>query len=296
MRVKVLLDTDIGSDIDDAVCLAYLLAQPRCELMGITTVSGEAERRARLASVLCRVAGRTVPILPGEEHPQRGAQRQPQAQQAEALARWPHDTGFPRGEAIGFLRDTIRRHPGEVVLLPIGPLTNVARLFREAPDTPGLLKALVLMGGRFTTAIPGAPHAEWNIRCDPEAATAVYAAPVRVHRSVGLDVTLRVRMAADAVRQRFEAPLLRPVLDFAEVWFRREPMVTFHDPLAAAAIFREDLCRFVRGQVTVDAAGGADDGVTRWQAVERGPHEVALDVDADAFFREFFSMFPPAAT
>ena len=58
---KILLDTDIGSDIDDAVCLAYLLSQPKCELMGITTVSGEAYERARLASVLCMEAGKKYP-------------------------------------------------------------------------------------------------------------------------------------------------------------------------------------------------------------------------------------------
>ena len=64
MAIKLLLDTDIGGDIDDAVCLAYLLAQPECELLGITTVSGEAEKRAMLASVLCKVAGKHIPIFP----------------------------------------------------------------------------------------------------------------------------------------------------------------------------------------------------------------------------------------
>lgn len=76
MAIKVLLDTDIGSDIDDAVCLAYLLAQPECQLLGITTVSGEAVKRARLASVLCKVAAKLVPIYPGAEAPLLVAQRQ----------------------------------------------------------------------------------------------------------------------------------------------------------------------------------------------------------------------------
>ena len=69
MGIKVLLDTDIGSDIDDAVCLAYLLANPDCELMGITTVSGEAENRARIASAICKNASRDIPIFPGPNHP-----------------------------------------------------------------------------------------------------------------------------------------------------------------------------------------------------------------------------------
>jgi inosine-uridine nucleoside N-ribohydrolase len=61
---KVLLDTDIGTDVDDAVCLAYLLSHPECELLGITTVTGEAVKRASLASVLCKAAGREIPIFP----------------------------------------------------------------------------------------------------------------------------------------------------------------------------------------------------------------------------------------
>ena len=73
----VFLDTDIGSDIDDAFCLAYLLARPDCELIGITTVSGQPQVRARLASALCAVAGRDVPIVPGIAAPLAGADRRP---------------------------------------------------------------------------------------------------------------------------------------------------------------------------------------------------------------------------
>src|SRR5512135_1675688 len=111
MSVKILLDTDIGSDIDDAVCLAYLLANPDCELLGITTVSGQAELRAQLASAVCRAAGQEVPIYPGTETPLLVDQLQKTAQQAAALTQWPHQGAFPRGEAIEFLRRTIHAHP-----------------------------------------------------------------------------------------------------------------------------------------------------------------------------------------
>src|SRR6266852_4178271 len=114
MAIKLLLETDIGGDIDDALCLAYLLAQPACELLGITTVTGEAEKRAMLASALCKVAGKHIPIFPGVEYPLLAAQRQPDAPQARALHKWDHDTTFPRGQAVEFLRQTIRTHPGEV--------------------------------------------------------------------------------------------------------------------------------------------------------------------------------------
>ena len=160
MPEKVLFDTDIGTDIDDAVCLAYLLAQPACELLGITTVSGEATRRAMLASALCQAAGKDVPIYPGAEEPLLTAQRQPQAQQAAALSDWPHRSTFPHGSAVEFLRQTVRANPGEVTLLAVGPLTNVGLLFRIDPEIPRLLKRLVLMCGQFFGRSPG--RGRWN--------------------------------------------------------------------------------------------------------------------------------------
>ena len=115
MTQKVLFDTDIGSDIDDAVALAYLLAQPQCELLGITTVSGEAVRRAQIASALCINAGKDIPVFPGREAPLLSPQRQPLAPQAAALGLWPHTPNFPRGEAVAFLRQTIRANPGDLL-------------------------------------------------------------------------------------------------------------------------------------------------------------------------------------
>src|SRR5215210_4822768 len=146
---KVLLDTDIGTDVDDAVALAYLLSHPDCELLGITTVTGEVEKRASLASVMCRAAGRDIPIYPGADRPMLGEQRQPLAQQATVLPRWPHQTDFPKGQAVEFLANTIRSHPGEVTLLTIGPLTNAGLLFSQHPGIAGLLAGFVMMGGNF---------------------------------------------------------------------------------------------------------------------------------------------------
>jgi inosine-uridine nucleoside N-ribohydrolase len=297
MSEKILLDTDIGSDIDDAVCLAYLLAQPHCELLGITTVSGEAEKRASLASVLCKVAGKAVPIYPGAEEPLLVAQRQPQAQQAVALTKWEHDSHFPKGEAIEFLRQTIRANPGEVTLLTIGPLTNIALLFRTDPEIPRLLKRLVMMCGVFTNRLAGVGPVEWNAICDPHAAAIVYNTAVKQHRSIGLDVTCQVRLEAEQVRNKFQRPLLRPVLDFAEVWFKNTPVITFHDPLAATTIFdeRQQICRFQKGQVEVELASPRLQGLTYWQEQSsltgEALHEVALKVDPANFFEHYFAVF-----
>jgi inosine-uridine nucleoside N-ribohydrolase len=291
--MKLILDTDIGTDVDDAVCLAYLLAQPECDLLGITTVTGEAEQRAALASVLCKSAGREIPIFPGEGTTLNGAPWQNTAPQAAALPRWPHENRFPRGEAVEFMRRTIRSNPGELVIVAVGPLSNVGRLCLADPEIPRLLRGMYIMGGIHGEPPPGllAPgQVEWNIAGDPQAAEVVYRSPARVHRSLGLNVTQQVVLEADAVRRRFTSPRLRPVLDFAEIWFRDfYPSITFHDPLTAAAVFDENLCTFRRGTITV--APGEGPARTRWQSGgPDAPHEAAMSVDVEGYFRHFFEI------
>ena len=287
---KILLDTDIGTDVDDAVCLAYLLSHPECELLGITTVTGEVEKRASLASVMCKAAGKDIPIYPGADHPMNGVQRQSIAQQAAVLSRWPHETDFPRGQAVDFLADTIRSHPGEVTLLTIGPLTNAGMLFSEHPDVPELLDGFVMMGGNFDETGPEGPRIEWNVACDPLASEIIYKAPVRLHRSLGLNVTQQVMMSADEVRQKYTAPLLRPVLDMAEVWFAGfYPFITYHDPLAAATIFEPELCSYEQGTVRLDHTDKP--GKTIWHpGASDAPHQVAMKVEVDRYFEHFFSV------
>jgi inosine-uridine nucleoside N-ribohydrolase len=291
MNTKVLLDTDIGSDIDDAVCLAYLLAKPECDLLGITTVSGESEKRAQIASALCRVAGQSIPIYPGRDKPLLRAQKQTTANQAAALDRWPHETKFPKGEAVDFLRRTIRDNPGEVVLLAIGPMTNIAALAAADAEAFGMLKALVLMCGVFTNKLPGVGPLEWNALLDPHASAITYTTPAPVHRSIGLDVTTQVRLSADEIRKRFTAPLLQPVRDFAEVWFKHADSLIFHDPLAGATIFNDNICAYERGNVDVELLSDNLCGYTRWTPNAEGAHEIATSVDADRFLCEYFSVF-----
>ena len=287
---KVLLDTDIGTDVDDAVCLAYLLSHPDCELLGITTVTGEAEKRASLASVLCKAAGKEIPIYPGEDDPMRGEQRQRFAQQAAVLPRWQHQTNFPKRQAVGFLAETIQSHPGEVTLLTIGPLTNIGMLFSAHPEVAEMLAGLVMMGGNFEEAGPQAERIEWNIAGDPLASEIVYRTPVRLHRSLGLNVTQQVMISADDVREKFTAPLLRPVLEMAEIWFAEfYPFITYHDPLAAATIFEPDLCAYQQGRVRVENTD--QPGKTFWgPGGLDSPHQVAMSVDVERYFQHFFNI------
>jgi purine nucleosidase len=292
MSEKILLDTDIGSDIDDAVALAYLLANPACELLGITTVTGEAKKRAMLASALCIAAGRDIPIYPGAEEPLLTAQAQPLAPQARALGNWDHRTEFLDGEAVEFMRRTIRRHPGEITLLTIGPLTNIALLFRTDPEIPRLLKRVVSMCGAYTNRFANTAMVEWNVVVDPHAAAIVYKAGVGLHRSVGIEVTGQVTMPSAEVRERFTGGILDAVRDFSEVWFEERELLTFHDPLVAVTLFHDDVCTFERGTVLdVELKSDWVKGQIFWVPADNGRHEVAVAVDPAKFFSAYFSVF-----
>jgi purine nucleosidase len=291
--IPILFDTDIGSDIDDAVALAYLLRQPRCDLLGITTVTGEPDKRAALADAIVQASGRgDVPIHVGLAAPLLVAPLQPQAAQAEVLTGHPHRAFGPRPTAIDFLRETIRARPGEITLLATGPFTNLAILFALDPELPTLLKQLVVMGGVYYTRGYDQTNAEWNIRNDPHAAAIVFHAPVSKLVAVGLDVTMQCRMPSDEVRQRFTqaGPPLDLVLAMAEVWFRHAPQITFHDPLAAALIFEPSLCTVERQRIEVELISPRGLGQTYFDtAAPQKPHEIATRVDADAFFEHYFA-------
>lgn len=295
-RIPVLLDTDIGSDIDDAVALAYLLRQPRCELLGITTVSGEPEKRAALADALCRAAGRDdIPVAVGCDPPLLTPPRQVAAPQAEALTTdWPHRDFTRCCTAIEVLRGAIRSRPGEVTLLTIGPLTNIALLFAVDPEIPSMLAQLVMMGGRYDRSVEGAVYPEWNIQCDPYAAAMVFAAHVPRLTAVGLDVTMQCRRGADDCRAGFSAAgrPLELVTAMAEVFFRHEAAITFHDPLAAAVIFDPTVCTTEEVTVTVDLTPGPGFAHTRTAPPSAGhpTHRAAMSVDSERFFSEYFGV------
>ena len=289
--MKVLLDTDIGSDIDDAVCLSYLLAEPRCELLGVTTVTGQPQVRAALVDAVCRAQGRDdVVIHAGTESALLGPTPQPAVPQSAILDRFDHRPAreFAPNTAIDFLRDTIAGAPGEVTLLSIGPMTNVALLFATYPDVASQLAGLVLMGGTFDNAAVGYGPTEWNVSCDPEAAAVVYRAAVVSHRSIGLNVSTRCRMATADASARFANPVVAAA---TEVWGAHRADIVFHDPLAGVAIFRPDVCRWAEGRVDVELVSRRYRGATAFEPVPGGPHTVAVDVDPESFLGAYFSVF-----
>jgi purine nucleosidase len=282
--VPVLLDTDIGSDIDDALALAYLLRHPNCDLLGITTVTGDVSKRAALCQILCDAAGRRdIPIHAGTPRVLLTGPGQPNVPHYDAVKHRPHKLEWPAATAVEFMRRTIRARPGEVTLLSMGPLTNVALLFATDPEVAGLLKGWVSMAGAFGSA---GRDSEWNSACDPLATSIAFAGERAEHYHIPLDVTLECSISAADVRATFKGDLLSAVLEMAEVWFQDRERIVLHDPLAAMTIFRPELCEYRRGRVSVDAATGK----TTFLKDDAGHDEVAFGVDARAAVEEFLSV------
>ena len=283
MKEKVILDTDIGSDIDDAICLAYLLSNPDCELIGITTVSGQPEQRAMIASYICEKAGRQIPVFSGLCEPFIGEQKQKTCQQFEYLKKISY-SGIYSKEWFNFLREVIRKNPGEINLIAIGPLTNIGILFKIDSEIPSLLKSIYVMGGAFFGT---EKSIEWNISCDPYAANIVFSSPAKSIYVCGLDVTRKVKMQKDRVIDEFKKrKILKEILGFAEIWFENREIITFHDPLAASVLFNRNICAFKKGKIFVEQLGQ-----TGFIEDKKTNVSVASDVDIELFFSHFFETF-----
>lgn len=292
-RVPLLLDTDIGSDIDDALALAYLLREPRCDLLGVTTVTGDTARRAALVEMLCRSAGReNIPIHAGAQAVMLHGPGQPDVPQYAALANRSHRRDYVPNQSVDFLRAAIRQRPGELTLLGIGPLTNIATLFLLDPEIPALLRRLVLMCGAFGERRRlDTGWMDWNAIVDPVAA-AVVMRRARELLCVTLDVTVQCRMEASECRRRLAqgGALLEVVGAMADHDLETQSALWFHDPLAAAAIFAPELCTYERG--TVEVLDNLHDPirVTAWRAHADGPHTIAVGVDVERFFARYFGV------
>ena len=272
----ILLDTDIGSDVDDALALALILAEPGAlELVAITTVSGDTRLRARIAARLLGVAGKTrVDVCAGEEAPLlRPANRFVWfGHEGKSLPDGP-DAAFSDESAPERIARAARERPG-LELVAIGPLTNLARALALDPKLPERVAGLSVMGGHVRRVSLGGkelpPGIDYNLCSDPEATVAVLGAGFRT-TLVTADVTLQTWMGPrDVERLARGGPLARALVPMIRVWTavqRRlfeswggpEPddfAAFLHDPLTALALVDRAPLRFERLRIVPTVQAG----------------------------------------
>ena len=258
-RVPLLVDTDIGSAVDDAFALGLAIASPEVELVGITTVGEAAEDRAWIVCRLLTQVGRTdVPVAfgPGEQ-PKGPIDWQIQYRRHPAVV-WNRTNKPLAAPAVEMLYEKLKARPRELTIVALGPLTNVAQLLREHPDARTLMKRLIVMGGALEVGYDGRPPAvaEWNLKQDIAAAKAVFAAELPM-LLVPLDATAGVKLSAEQERRLFAAgtPLAFQLANLIELC--EQPDRSLFDAVAVMAAFDERLLTLAERQIAI-----ADDGRT----------------------------------
>ena len=282
-KIPILLDTDIGTDIDDAFALALIVRSPELDLLGVTTVSGDTQARAQLAAKLLWESGfRRVPVVAGE------AGRPLPIEQA----RWAKDFRSPQlqaGNAIDFLDATLRRRAGKTTIVAIGPLTNIAALLKKDPPIAKKINQIVLMGGSIHHGYgeDPTPVAEYNIAADPPAAHAVFSSGLQI-LMVPLDVTAMLQLHAAERHRVFTmlSPLTDGLAILYNLWHQRTP--TLFDPMAVAMVVDPSLCQTKPLSVQVDA-----NGFTHVADNQPPNATVGLQTDPAKFFEFYLDRVAP---
>lgn len=307
----ILLDTDIGTDVDDAMALSLALALPELELVGVTTVHADAALRARIARRLLELAGRPdIPVVAGASTPLRlplppnftwmprlrGHEGVGLLAPAELVPSSDPDAGAD--DAAQFIIDQAAARPGELTIVAVGALTNVARALQQQPRLADWLDSVVVMGGTvFAERFPFPPMLETNLNADPLAAEIVFASgtPLTI---VPMEVTTQVYLTPEqrAAMLGWGRPLSDALVGLMEQMFEGLASLSaeaglsedfyqgrtfMHDPLAVYTVAASGLVTLRRMHVALEVV---DQVVRTMPYAGRAPNcRVCVGVDAANF-------------
>ena len=276
---KVIIDTDIGDDVDDAFAVALALRSPELEILGITTTFGDTETRAKLLDRMLGELGRQdIPVAVGIPTHATNIFTQRRYAEGGHFARASHPG------AVDFIAEQIRRYPGQITLIAIGPLMNVGALIDKDPATFRKLRRVVLMGGSiyrgygdFEYLPARGPQPEWNILNDISSARKLFASGVPLY-VMPLDSTqVQLDEVKRAILFRSGTPLTDALTLLYHEWGAQTP--TLYDVMTVAYILDAKICPVQPMRIRVDDKGST--------LVESGTAnaQVCLHSDSDSFFR-----------
>lgn len=301
-RKKIILDTDIGDDIDDAFALFSAVKSEKTELLGVTTVYYNVADRAREAKKLLVAAGRgDIPVYAGYGNPlwEQVNTTLHNCQYTQDLSDSAYDYENPGegvyGEsAVDFILDTVRKYGKDVTVIAIGPMTNIARAFNKAPEVMKGAK-VVAMAGNFYTQFR-----EWNIVCDADAAKTVVN-NIEDITLVGLEVTSKTELSEEAYKtfMDFRGDAATDYLQQLVLgWKRINPKLpVLHDVLTLYYVTNPALIETEKRLIYVETEGKYGRGYTfnidemysyRDQPTEGKRISIAKELDRELFFKEFF--------
>ncbi len=301
MPQKIIIDTDPG--VDDAMAIFFALRSPELDVIGLTTVFGNVHTDLATFNALrlLEIAGRTdIPVARGSDNPLTRPFKGPvpfvHGDDGQGNVHLPPPTTKRvSGSAAKFIIDQVRQYPGEITLVAIGPLTNLALALRMDPNIMQQVKEVVLMGGNALVPGNATPAAEANIHNDPEAADLVFDAhwPVTM---VGLDVTHTINMTPDHLEQyaRADNPLAQHITRIVPHYRRyfenyyHIQGIYVHDSSAIAYVIDPSLFGVKQWPICVETLGisrgktwpgTGERPIAPWD--ERHPVNVCVKVDAN---------------
>jgi inosine-uridine nucleoside N-ribohydrolase len=254
-REKVIIDTDIGDDVDDAFALALAVKSPELEILGVTTTFGETDVRAQIVDRFFGEIGRAgIPVMAGKATTTKNPMSQRRYAEQGRITKSSH------GDAVEFILDQIRKHPGEITLIGIGPLMNVGAAIDRDAATFKKQKRVVIMGGSirrgygdlgYNEHVP--PMPEWNILNDVPSAQKLFSSGVPLY-VMPLDST---QLKLDEVKRAFLFTRGTAVTDqlaiLYHLWAQETP--TLFDPMAVAFVLKPELCPVTPLHIRVDEKG-----------------------------------------
>jgi purine nucleosidase len=249
---KVILDTDIGTDVDDALALALLLGSKDVDLIGITTVYGDAHLRSTIAMHLCSLLNRTIPTFNGENNPISGHEVWMSGSEGKNFKDLDLFTPQPTS-AVDFLVKAVVAEPDAIDVIAIGPLTNIARAIQSSQDFEKKVKRVWIMGGDFTQS-----RVEHNFKCDVDAARIVLESSIPIS-ILDLPSSQKTIIRMKEIEQIRNAPAFGALL-YSEImsWIepRNQDWTIPHDPIVALALISPEFFETSpAGNVMIDPEG-----------------------------------------
>lgn len=296
---KIIIDTDPG--VDDAMAIIYAILNPDVDLIGLTSIFGNVttEIATRNALVLAEMTGFSIPVARGAVKPlvQEAKEVAWEVHGKEGFGDVPPITPQARPEEVSaheFICNAVNENPGEVVLCPIGPLTNLALALQHDPSLAEKTKSVAIMGGSLDEGGNVTSHAEANIWQDPHAADIVFAADWDISM-IGLDVTHQVICTPEEFSELSNsAPLLGGFLnDAAQYYFKFHRKENgfygchMHDPTAVISIIHPEWFSFDELPVEVILQGERVGATVKSENRLRPSSRVAMKIDADAVKHHF---------
>ena len=281
-RIRLILDTDIGDDIDDAWALGFVISHSAFSPLGITITHGNTPERAKIACKLLHITRNDdIPIFIGRKTNDKVFQQYSWAE--DFTAKQPE-----KQSAADFIVQTVRRYPGQVTLVAIGPLQNIADALRKEPDLGKYVRRVVLMSGCVygTASNPGTPVREWNVYQSPADAQLVYSAglPMTI---VPLDSTTYVRLS-DEERKRvssYGSALSYSLECLYRLWLSSpSDRMTLHDQMAVVEAAAPG--KFFNKRETIPLVVD-DQGYTRIDREHGKPVTVCLEPKRDEFMKYY---------